>query len=903
MDMATMNEGTEPTCIRSNGTSIVDLTMASHGAARKITEWRVRGELESLSDHVYVTYRYGGNKLQEYGSQPTPPCFPMWKLHQFDQDIFTAALVIPEWDIGNEDEEDIGVRSNQNEVEWHVRDVTDRVTYAADATMSRKQAHASLSDAYWWSEGLEVKRKKCRHLRRNLKYAKKKKYPANNIAKREMEYRNAKNDMRVAIRKAKKAMWGSLITEIDGDPWGRPYTLVMSKLKRKNYNNIMNMPTDELNRAIATLFPEKMGNTTSSRWVMEVTAVHREISNEEIEAAIKKAKKGKAPGPDGIGVALWAVAHKIIPHRIKRCLNKCMEKGIFPERWKRARLALIPKKSGMPQEYAGYRPLCMIDDLAKILDRIITKRMEQHITSRGGMSPSQYGFRPGLSIDAINALRAEVQFHTENNRKSVVGAGLDIANAFGSLPWSQIISAMERWRFPQYIQKIMCSYLQNRRVCVPRRSGDIQEFGVYCGVPQGSVLGPLLWNLAYNEVLRTALPVGCSLFCYADDTMIVAAGDTPEEACSLAEEAVKTVIEKVHSIGLNIAPAKTEAIAFVPKRKAWPKGLSLKIGEHRIQIEKKLKYLGVIIDANWHFREHAKYVSEKASRTTQALARLMPNVRGPGRVPRALYRAVAQSVMLYAVPAWVGIFNKPTAHWRCMVLAQRKSNIKVVMGYRTISSIAAGLLAGAAPIDIIARAHTNMYNWKKQIQREQWTQEWGPDEIEQRRDEEIYEKWEERISLNQGKNEDTTTSRRLREAFEGHIREWTERRHGGMDFWTTQILTGHGYFGEYIHKMGKSPTPRCEHCTSEEIDSAEHTLERCTAWNEQRETYKTIAERNNINTRSVIEDMLESKINWKAFKIMCKEIMDAKQKGERNRQKRERERERERERQERREHT
>lgn len=182
------------------------------------------------------------------------------------------------------------------------------------------------------------------------------------------------------------------------------------------------------------------------------------------------------------------------------------------------------------------------------------------------------------------------------------------------------------------------------------------------------------------------------------------------------------------------------------------------------------------------------------------------------------------------------------------------------MGYKTTSSIAAGLLAGVPPLDIIARSHADMYNWKKQIQADQWMQEWDPHDREQRREEEIYRKWEDRISLNEWRSEDTTTSVRLREAFEEHIKHWVERCHGSVDFWTTQVLTGHGYFGEFIHKMGKCPNAICEHCTSGVIDSAKHTLEVCTAWDEQREAYKESTGLDNINLRNAIENILDREL-------------------------------------------
>lgn len=139
----------------------------------------------------------------------------------------------------------------------------------------------------------------------------------------------------------------------------------------------------------------------------------------------------------------------------------CLRKGVFPKPWKKAMLVLIPKGPTIVPEEIKARPICLLDDVGKTLERVIADRINNWLEDDGArsLSRNQYGFRRARStIDALLRVRELTQAVIDNDGFAIA-VGLDIANAFNSIPWSVILSAMERKGIPDYLRKIVANYL------------------------------------------------------------------------------------------------------------------------------------------------------------------------------------------------------------------------------------------------------------------------------------------------------------------------------------------------------------------------------------------------------------------------------------------------------------
>jgi len=173
------------------------------------------------------------------------------------------------------------------------------------------------------------------------------------------------------------------------------------------------------------------------------------------------------------------------------------------------------------------------------LDKILDNRLRNFIDLNKSLDDRQFGYRKDRSITgAVQTLRGIVETYSPRNIIGVLT--LDIKNAFNSAPWEAILKAMLEKSIPNFLCHIIGSYLDIRSL--QYRLDDKQTTQLIpSGVPQSSVLGPTLWNLMYNGLLKNRLPAGISFLAFADDVALVAVardsillGNSLSEAAELA---------------------------------------------------------------------------------------------------------------------------------------------------------------------------------------------------------------------------------------------------------------------------------------------------------------------------------------------------------------------------------
>ena len=392
------------------------------------------------------------------------------------------------------------------------------------------------------------------------------------------------------------------------------------------------------------------------------------VSAVEVSYIIQSMKVTKTDVNE-ISVKLFKKYHIYFLDCLCDIINLCFTSGIFPNCLKNAIIIPIYKK-GISTDMSNYRPIALLPFISKILERCIFDRISQYASDYNLLAPTQFGFRKGLSTKDALLLITEKIYDAFN-----VGGGtfninvyIDFQKAFDTVDHTILLNKLLLYGFSGNAHRLIKNYLSNRYQSVRIGNSLSPPLQITKSVPQGSVLGSLLFLFAIND-----LPNVSNLFTsilYADDLALSLACNSINECNQMCNGELLKIFEWSASNKLSINYGHDKSYYMIHSfRNLDLNSINITINNNCLENLPKAKYLGVILDPHLKYKYHIEYIAEKISKSIGILFKLK-KLKTPRPILKQIYYSLIYSLLNYNICSYGGTYN---IHLNRLFLLQKRA--------------------------------------------------------------------------------------------------------------------------------------------------------------------------------------------------------------------------------------
>lgn len=331
--------------------------------------------------------------------------------------------------------------------------------------------------------------------------------------------------------------------------------------------------------------------------------------------------------------------------------DKCYTEGYFPDELKIAKVIPLYKNKGPMTDIGNYRAISMLSVFSKLFEKVIHRHISDYLEENNIINPAQYGFRTGHStVHALVNATENVHKSLENNMYTL-GVFIDFSKAFDTINHEILVKKLEHYGIHGNLLKLLTNYMQNRKQYVIYGGTNSELLDITCGVPQGSVLGPLMFILFVNDLPNIYNDITAQFVLFADDANIFLSHTVRKVLYQLANEVLHNLYKYCVANRLIINYKKCCYMEFTKNQCTNSNDdYTLHILGNKFEKQSECKFLGVTITADLNWDTHIKHVKSQVSKALGSMYALRSCV--PQKVLRKIYFSLFQSYLLYCIHIW-----------------------------------------------------------------------------------------------------------------------------------------------------------------------------------------------------------------------------------------------------------
>ena len=495
-------------------------------------------------------------------------------------------------------------------------------------------------------------------------------------------YKNYRNSLTNTIKHAKKTYYVSSFDGCRGDIRGTWRLLNDLMVRGRNSSNISSIYVDDAEISD----PNEIANNFNSYFINVANRIYDNLPHpvgdpvNNIDANfpnsffispvmpsevinVVHALKNSSYGLYSISTKLFKTVIHYLSVPLACIINDSIEQGVFPNILKRASVTPL-FKSGLEKDFKNYRPISVLPLLSKVFEKCINSRLLVYLSDNNILNTSQFGFRRSMCTTDALVDAVEYIYEQLNLKNHTVGISLDFSKAFDTVSHEILLRKLSRYGIRGLALDWFGSYLSDRTQRV--RVGDaFSEFGaVRSGVPQGSILGPILFLLYINDLPAICNNTKFTLF--ADDATLMVTNHDYNAMVDEASYKLSMVREWTINNILMLNADKTSLLLFTNRDASVNRSL-INMCDVHLSFTNHVKFLGIIIDHKLNYSSHINSIASKLSRISGILYSIRNNV--PEKILLNLYYSLVYPHLIYGILLWG---DSADVHLEPLILIQKK---------------------------------------------------------------------------------------------------------------------------------------------------------------------------------------------------------------------------------------